>query len=158
MGYKIFAIFFMAFGVWAIMDGTQRALEGVRARNWPTAPGRVLIARYDQWRTQKGVRIAGLCIDIQYIYKVGDEVLEGRRVNTGWRCFGNQRHLEALLKRYPSGKGVEVFYDPEDPARALLEPGLDWTSFFLWGIGLISLSVGWPIFKRSISSWRSPGT
>jgi len=158
MGYKIFSIFFVVFGVWALMDGTERAIEGIKAKSWPVAPGRILLARYDQWRTKKGVRIAGLCVDIQYIYQVGDVIYDGTRVNTGWRCFGNQDHLEALLRRYPSGKKVEVYYNPEDPTQSLLEPGVEWTSFFLWGIGLISLSAGLPLLRRSISPWRSPRT
>ena len=148
MGYRIFAMFFVAFGIWALTDGTQRALEGIRAKSWPVAPGTILISRYDQWRTKKGIRIAGLCVDIQYIYQVGEVVYDGTRVNSGWRCFGNKDHLEAVLKRYPSGKRVGVRYNPEDPREALLEPGVEWTSFFLWGIGLISLSAGLPCLIR----------
>ncbi len=150
MGYKLFSIFFMAFGLWAMIDGTQRAMEGIRARSWPVADGRILLSRYDQWRTQKGIRIAGLCIDVQYIYQVGDKVYDGHRINSGWRCFGNQKHLEGFLRKYPSGKKVLVHYNPDDPAQALLEPGLDWTPFFLWGLGLISMSAAWPLLKKGI--------
>lgn len=150
MAYKIFSFLFLAVGIWAIMDGTIRALEGVKAKSWPIAKGRILISRYEQWRTTRDVRVAGLCIDIQYLYQVGDKIFEGSRLNTGWRCFGNQRHIEDVLRNYPSGKEVTVRYNPKDPKQSLLEPGIDWTCFFLWGIGLISISVGLPLFWRSM--------
>ncbi len=154
-GYRIFSILFLAVGIWALFDGTQRAVEAIRARSWPVARGTVLISRYDQWRTKGDIRVAALCIELEYIYLVGDKVYEGHRVNTGWKCFGDQKHMEEILKRYPSGKTVEVRYDPDNPKISLLEPRVDWTSFFLWGLGIISISVGLPLFRHSIKGVRN---
>ncbi len=147
---RYFAIIFMMFGMIALFFGVRSAAEGLAARNWPTAQGRMLQARVTEFRTAKNIRIARLCLDLDYLYMVGDKIYEGHRLNSGWRCFGSQEHVREILARYPSGKELKVYYNPDNPALSMLEPGLDWTVFFLLGVGVINCSVAWPLMKRSM--------
>ncbi len=148
-GTRLLIIAFLMLGLWCLALGTSKAIEGLRAQSWPKAQGRIISSRIHSLETQQKIRIARLCFDVDYLYLVGDEVYEGTRVNVGWRCFGSEKRIKDLARKYPSGKEVEVFYNPNNPSVSLLEAGLDWSIFLLWGVGLVTISVVWPLFKKT---------
>ncbi len=41
--------------------------------------------------------------------------------------------------KYPAGKTVNVYYKPDDPKKAVLEPGINKDTYFLLAIGLFFL-------------------
>jgi hypothetical protein len=51
-------------------------------------------------------------------------------------------YAEAIVARYPVGQMVTVYYTPDDPAKAVLEPGLSLKAFFTLSLGLVFLGVG----------------
>ncbi len=154
-GIRLFFLAFLLLGMWCLALGTIKATEGLKARSWPKAKGRVISSRIQEMKTQQKIRIARLCFDIDYLYLVGDEVYDGHRVNVGWRCFGSESKINEMARRYPSGRQVDVYYNPQNPSISMLEPGLDWSVFFLWGVGLVSLSVAWPFFRRGRGSFAT---
>lgn len=51
--------------------------------------------------------------------------------------------------RYPFGKSVTVFYNPNNPSDAVLEPGtIDWTGFVLGLLFMIAPAI-WIITSNS---------
>lgn len=147
-GRYIFVYIFLGLGLFALATGTVRAKEAWLARSWPVAKGRIIQSKVSEARTSRGnIRLARLCLDLDYLYLVGDTVYEGHRLNAGWRCFASESRIRELLKRYPSGKAVRVYYNPHRPREAMLEPGLDWSIFFLWGVGFITVSLMWPFVR-----------
>ena len=79
------------------------------AQKWPSTPG-----------TIKASSINGTGEDetanVQYSYSVDGKVYQSHRI--GFLTTGTPLQL---LRRYPSGKAVEVFYDPADPASSVLQ-------------------------------------
>ncbi len=138
---------FLGIGVLCLYLGLLKAKEGLEARHWPTAKGRIITSKVDEYRTRSRIRVARLCLDIDYLYMVNGVIYEGHRVNVGWACFGSEASVKEKLARYPAGKEVMVHYDPKDPSRALLEPGLDWSIFLLWGVASMSIGVAWPLVR-----------
>lgn len=151
---RFFAFIFLFLGLWSLTIGFSMGLEGWKAKSWPLAKGRVIISKVEEWRTPGKIRIARLCLNMDYLYIVGEKVYEGHRLDSGWRCFGSESHLKEVLERYPSGKEVQVFYNPEYPEKSMLEPGLNWSIFFMIGLGLINCSIAIPIIKSSRRSRR----
>jgi len=146
-GRHIFLLLFLGLGLWSLASGTIKAAEGLAARSWPSAEGRVIQSRIEEFYSHQRLRFRRLCFRIDYLYLLGGTVYEGHRVNAGWSCFGSEDLMQGLLARYPVGAKVRVFYDPERPDRALLEPGLDWTVYFQWGLGVMGVSAGLPLFR-----------
>ncbi len=146
-GRNILLYIFLAIGVLSFYVGTRKAVEGIRAKSWPTAKGRIVTSKVDEIRTEQKMRIARLCLKVDYLYMVDNVIYEGHRVNVGWSCFGTQASVEEKLKRYPPGAEVTVYYNPAYPSQALLEPGLDWSIFLLWGIASMSFGIAWPLLK-----------
>ncbi|RUM89939.1 MAG: hypothetical protein DSZ23_02540 [Thermodesulfatator sp.] len=146
---RFFAFLFLVLGLWALLVSFSMGLEGWKAKQWPEAKGRIIISKVQEWRTPGKIRIARLCLDVDYLYLVGERVLEGHRLNSGWRCFASEDHIKKILKRYPSGRQVRVYYNPENPEKSLLEPGISWSVLFLAGIGVINLSIAIPLIRSS---------
>jgi hypothetical protein len=91
---------------------------------WPTAPGSIVRAQ---------VRTARLDDDpgetefsdfkVLYAYRVKDREFRCTRLYVGNPVLsGSSRSAEALAGRYKTGASVAVYYDPANPAMAMLEP------------------------------------
>ncbi len=146
---RIFIYIFLCLGLFAIALGTVKAKEAWQAKSWPVAQGRIIQSKVKEARiTNSRIRVARLCLELDYLYLAGDTALEGHRLNAGWQCFASEDRINSLLKKYPSGKAVKVYYNPDNPAQSMLEPGLDWSIYFLWGVGLITVSLMWPLIRR----------
>lgn len=44
--------------------------------------------------------------------------------------------VEKLVERYPAGKQIAVYFNPEDPSQAVLEPGGSWFDFLRFKMSL----------------------
>ncbi len=146
-GTKMFAWAFLLMGLFCLLLGTYRAILGIEAKNWPRAPGCIIISKAEPLRTSEKIRIAASCITLDYIYLVGKKVYDGHRLDSGWNCFSSSKRVKSLLKKYSTGTRVKVCYNPDNPEMAFLEPGLNWSIYFLWGVGLISVSTAWPMIR-----------
>jgi hypothetical protein len=77
-----------------------------------------------------------------FSYKVGLREFHSSNWKWGWTAtYGNREKPEAIVAAYPVGKSVQVFYDPNEPATAALEPGNSQGTFvqfifsFVFGAG-----------------------
>jgi hypothetical protein len=52
--------------------------------------------------------------------------------------FASHRGARRAAARYPEGRAVQVWYEPRDPSRAVLEPGVTAGSVF-WGVVSVAL-------------------
>jgi len=84
---------------------------------------------------------------IRYSYDVGGRHFEGNEVNVGNTV--DCPRIMNLPRQYPEGAEVEVAYDPGDPSRSVLEPGIargHLAALVLPGvagtIGLLALGAG----------------
>ena len=93
-------------------------------------------AQTAQWANTQGVIVESFVDDsdsdsiaprLVYTYQVNGQTLRGWRVSYALRG-ANRRAVEEIVARYPSGKKVLVFYDPNAPASAVLEntPPASW--------------------------------
>ncbi len=146
-GKSVLLYIFLGLGFLTFYVGTSKALQGIKAKSWPTAKGRIIISKVDEIRTQRKMRVARLCLKVDYLYMVDNVIYEGHRMNVGWPCFWSEDSVKEKLKKYPPNKEVTVYYNPSNPAQSILEPGLDWSIFFLWGISSINLGLAWPILR-----------
>ena len=149
--FRPFSFLFFAFGIWAIATGTFKAVEGMKAYTWPVAHGRIISAKVKEIKTSQNIKIARLCFYVNYLYEVDGKFLEGNRVNVGWKCFGSEAKIEELSRKYLPGREVAVHYNPSNPSRAVLEPGIDWSIFFLWGLGAASFVFALPLYRQRSS-------
>jgi hypothetical protein len=65
--------------------------------------------------------VADTGIIVRYRYRVGDKDYEGDGTRIGGKSRAMGLLAKALLKKFPEGRPVDVFYDPQEPARSALE-------------------------------------
>ena len=100
---------------------TMRLEQGlaVLSRSWPTAPGKIDTSAVSDRRTYRSGRLWAL--DVRYLYRVGGVDYTGTRLAFAPRWLGSQYTVDTLARRYAAGSAVDVRYDPDQPAEAVLE-------------------------------------
>ena len=96
------------------------------SNDWPSAPGVISVSRVVNTVGSK------FKADVSYQYAVGGRNFSGTRIRFADTTGSRRNAQENLIKPYPVGREVEVFYDPQNPRDAVLEPGGG-----LRGLGLI---------------------
>lgn len=97
--------------------------EGVRAKRWPAADGRVrssgVIRTVD---TEKGRE--KYAPGVVYDYEVAGKPYRGARVTACDWSSTSKSACERVVAPYKAGAVLPVYYDPAKPERSLLEPGV----------------------------------
>src|SRR5690242_1153264 len=62
--------------------------------------------------------------DVQFAYDVAGTGYTSSTVRHGY-FRSSKRHAERVEKKYPQWRAVKVYYNPNDPADAVLEAGID---------------------------------
>ena len=122
------AILAAIFSVIAFVRGRRLASASAR---WPTAAGIVTTSDVieeileDKSNDDKAIikKIHRYQVDLRYAYQVGKRDFVGITANWGWTAVYGLRELaEKAAGQYQKGQPVTVYYDPEQPGHAVLEP------------------------------------
>ncbi len=105
------------------LEWTVRAWRGIRARRWPQTVGRITCSNVIAPGTIGARTMRPALADIEYEYRVNDQTLTGTRVGVVGGLGTTAESGYRVVARYPLGKSVVVWYDPDDPGSAVLEPG-----------------------------------
>ncbi len=114
---------------------------------WPTAEGTIVLSQIEPYTDSDGHTHDRA--NVVYEYVVDGTVYSGTKI-----AFGKYNvPPERLLSKHPPGAAVSVYYDPDDPAVAVLEPGTSWESYGPLVAGVIFLGVGLgTILWRAVSA------
>lgn len=107
---------FAAFGGWILWWSVGMIALSRDSVDWPTAPGTVVASELDTRGEAKPA--------VTYTWEVGGVRHESTRI--GFDVFdkpGGRGLARTRVERYPVGAAVQVYVDPADPGRAVLEPG-----------------------------------
>ena len=110
--------------------------------SWPETTGRIInsdveVAHRSDDFTKYEVRV-------HYAYDVYGQAHESRRLRFSSNGFEERSEANKLRRRFRSGEEVSVYYDPANPARAVLLRGTQnhWPHFIAYGICLtVSLLI-----------------
>ena len=124
----ILALLGAVFGIAAFVRGRRVASASMR---WPTAAGAITSsgvieeAIADKSNEDKSFtrKIYRYQVDLRYAYHVGKRDFVGTAANWGGTAIYGLRELaEKAAGRYRLGQPVVVYYDPEKPGNAVLDP------------------------------------
>jgi len=93
--------------------------RGWASSSWPTVAGEVLESKV--WTKPRQTADQEF-LSVEYAYTVGQRTHEGGAVTVQGDYYGPRR--DALAARFATGQEIEVFVNPNDPADAVLVPGL----------------------------------
>lgn len=112
---------------WLIAIGQLRALyrsvgDSSAQRRWSVAQGKITASRLGVAPTRpSGLDPAEAGAVMRYHYRVGGKDYEGDGFQIGGKMRAGGLIAKALIKKYPEGRDVDVYYDPADPARSALD-------------------------------------
>lgn len=126
----------MVVGVWFVFIGGVTSvlflgelLEARKSSSWPTVRCTVISATVNR-HPPRG-KHATYRPDIRYAYSVEGASYVGDRVFLGDASRENEYWVRGIVARYPPDATVNVYYNPDDPSMAVLEPGATWF-IYLW--------------------------
>jgi hypothetical protein len=101
----------------------------------------------------KGERNERFFASVQYTYTVDGQQYVGKAVRRFWKQrqdeFLTDYDAQRVVKRYPAGESVTVYYNPESPEEAMLQRGV-WRgtlALVLLGIAAVAFAVyAWVAF------------
>ncbi|MCP1291917.1 MULTISPECIES: DUF3592 domain-containing protein [Chromobacterium] len=151
MSEKVIALLVIAIGVAVSAYLWQQSAKAQQAAGWPSVAGKIVSSEVD-WRHARG----GDSSDrreyraiVRYEYRVADGVHRAERLrfpNPGYGSSDEQ--AREIVQRYPAGKTVPVFYNPQNPEEACLEPGKHWSAWLAQAVGALVVLVGLFLLRR----------
>jgi hypothetical protein len=96
-----------------------RAVKQFQTGSYPSVEGTVLSCAAREVPTEHGTSHR---VDIEYTYRVDNQVRTARRVD--YRILARSAsQVTEFVGAHAPGSKITVFFDPEDPTRAVLTPG-----------------------------------
>jgi hypothetical protein len=132
-------LFAFALPIIVLVGGVFCVAEYVRTRRlasaslrWPTAAGRVtrcdvieeiIEEKSDDDKSRSSKLQHRYQVDLRYAYRVDKRDFIGTEVDwNGTMISGLREVAEEAAAKYRPGKSVQVYYDPDQPGQAVLEP------------------------------------
>lgn len=109
-------IFFLIFLAWLIYPDLR---DGYYSKNWPSVNGTVTESRMFNNGGSKGCNEK---LIFKFRFLVEDIVYTGDHFRFGNEC--NHNEIMRIVANYPPGKIVTVYFNPNHPARCVLEQGI----------------------------------
>jgi len=149
----IFATIFFIGGFTAYKHLTKPIFEEARdSETWPTVMGTITSSELAKSRDSDGKTMYSA--NIKYNYIVDSIEYYGTDIKSLNGSTSMKSSVKKTLRNYTKGKEVTVYFDPEFPSTAVLEPGIGLLFGLLLKIPLlfcfISVLMVFNLFKRII--------
>lgn len=139
--FLCFSVPFFLIGVLGLGWGAHDVIRGLRSKQWPHTDGVITSAKMVTQTggpDQRDTYGAG----VSYDFTVDSKYFSATRIAFGDYSSGNTDHAQTMLKRYPPGTKVVIYYSPANPENAVLETGVHPGVWIAIGVGGIMLVCG----------------
>ena len=129
---------------WSLVNFVYSLLS----RRWPQATGKVIVSDLQRSRDSEG----GYSYrpEVSYQYSVEGQEFIASRTRYGDRlALSWSAPAARMVRRYPVGAVVSVHYDPDEPAEAVLEPGVNGLILMGVALGVLFTSIGIVMLRSS---------
>jgi hypothetical protein len=138
----LFPLFFVILGL-VLLFIFFRNLAKVRAsQGWPAVQGTVIESwvRRSQSTDSDGSVSHSYYPEIRYLYQVMGSEYQGDKIAFGPKTGGSRSRAEKAIAKYPAGANVMVYYQPDKPAKAVLERTISKVSLVM-GIAFVLAGI-----------------
>jgi hypothetical protein len=132
-------LLFLAIGAGPSLWGWSILRNARASAAWPTAEG--IVTRSEVTHSTDADGDDTYRPEVTYEYSVQNRSYENYTIKFGENSYSSQRQAEEIGARYPLGRQVAVYYDPADPGRSVLEPGVSGGSYIVLGVGVLFVAV-----------------
>lgn len=132
-------LFAVAGGCVAFLIGKPILDNAKASESWPSVPGRIIESEMERHRNDGKTTYSAL---IAYEFTVNNQTFEGDGVWFGQYSTSDRSEISNIVRQYPVGQQVDVYYAADDPTNCVLQPGVTTSSYLVFGIGLLFLGIG----------------
>ena len=132
--YSIILVFFVSSGLLVTLWGSRVILVARKTLKWPCVAGKI-----EESRINFGSK--DLLPHIVFSYSVGEQNYRQQIVFPA-DVTPSQELAKSYVDKYPAGFLVQVYYDPDNPQDATLEPGPREGDWLILAIGVTMLFLG----------------
>lgn len=137
---KLLFTLFLLLGLFIIWQGYSLLKSGSQSKNWPTAEGYIIDSKVSQeLHGSKGYKYKP---EVFYSYVVEGKNYSSNSITVEQVLYNTPQKPTKVINTYPSSIKVVVYYSPEDPAFAVLNPGIKSGGYIITGIGIAFFLIG----------------
>ncbi len=126
-------LLFSLLAIGLVVLGLFTLRESRRSRGWQATSGRVVSSNVNDFVAKDGTHSYRPMV--VFAYSVGALRLMSNRISFRSLSTPDRAAAERYVQKYPAGKTVELYYDPQEPDRAVLEPaGNPWLPLLAGGV------------------------
>ena len=149
-----------AAGIYVLGVAVDNVVLGINSKSWPTTDGTITSACIDSQPGSPGCgefpgEAESHQAKIKYQYQVNGVFYESKRLRFGFNDFDiffSLRAAQGQISEYFGGKTIKVYYHPQKPQVATLQPGLKLASVLFCLLGSIILMFGLGALMFSLRS------
>jgi len=118
-----FVMVFFIVGITLIVKSIRDKKKAEASTGWPSTPGTITESTIQESVStdSDGDRRTSFVPIVHYSYQVVGTAYEGKRISFGARSAGSYQSAQQIISVYPKGSSAPVYYDPLNPADAVLE-------------------------------------
>lgn len=128
--------------------------------SWPSAQGTITSSGMSKRTTRDSNHRTRTTYypKIGFHYTVDGRKYAGSRIQFGTgETGGSMKWAQKVVNKYPSGKKVNVYYNPQEPNYGVLEAGITWRSIIFLLSGILFFTVGVFCLKAYLKNRRRAG-
>jgi len=135
-------LFLFLIGIYLCIHNFLVLREYASSESWPAVMGRLQHHRLSAFINTKGGKKT-YSVRVAYEYTVNGKVYTSERLKIWPGDFSSAVEADVIIKNLSSSPLVQVFYDPSNPAKAVLLRGTGGRKYTLafWGVMLIAIST-----------------
>ena len=149
-----------AAGVCLIAWGGYEIKGSRESGSWPSTQGTITSSGMSKRTTRDSNHRTRTTYypKIGFHYQIGGRKYAGSRIQFGTgETGGSMKWAQKVVNKYPAGKKVNVYYDPQDPNYGVLEAGITWRSIIFLLSGILFFTVGVFCLKAYLKNRRREG-
>ena len=139
MGNKIVFSIFLVIGIATLFWGNSMYQKSKEAEHWPISNGEVKVSEVESYierdsRSHQSTKMYTAKskshhstkmykAKVVFEYFVNGVMYQSNKISFGEFSSSSPKHAQKVVDKYYVGTGVDVYYDPDNPAEGILEPG-----------------------------------
>jgi len=147
--FIFFGVITLFMGIATFVPNIINLNKGLESQNWNETEGVILTSEITSHQEtnpdSEGHYETETYYDVNIVYQytvIGVNYSYHRISFSDFASTPNHNEAQQLVNKYPAGENVTVFYNPNNPSEAVLEPGITNTNNIFLIIGIILIIAG----------------
>ncbi|WP_281492150.1 DUF3137 domain-containing protein [Desulfosarcina cetonica] len=143
-------VLFPAIGIVIAVFSYSAYQTSLASKSWPTVSGSIIRSEIEKRISTSGEGANKKKTVKEYPKVTYQYLIDGKTYKSGKISFSSTGNAKQVVARYPVGKSVPVYYNPEKPKQAVLIPGGSKFNYVPYFFSAFFLLLGVIMFSR----WR----